>query len=205
MSLVQPNIIGKAKELFMTYGFKSVTVDDIAKASGISKKTLYENFTDKDDIVNKTLETIDCEMTNDEIAIVKQSANAIEEVIRLMGLFEQKFKSMNPNCIPDLQKYYPACFLQWEENRVEMEGRIKRNLKRGIKEGYYRKNINIDILAFVRVEEVMFVMMNQGAAKRFSFYELHFQMMESFLYGISTLKGHELIEQQLQQIKKAKK
>jgi TetR/AcrR family transcriptional regulator, cholesterol catabolism regulator len=194
MNSVRSNVIAKAQELFMTYGFKSVTVDDIAKASGISKKTLYEHFTDKDDIVNAVLASIDQTMNQDELAIAKKSANAIEEVIGLMWLFEAKFRAMSPNCIPDLQKYYPSCFLQWQDNRVEMEERIKRNLKRGIKENLYRKNINVEIMSFVRVEEIMFVMTNNAAMKRFSFVDLQIQMLESFLYGISSLKGHELIK-----------
>jgi TetR/AcrR family transcriptional regulator, cholesterol catabolism regulator len=201
---IQQNIVIQAKELFMRYGFKAVTVDEIARECGISKKTLYEHFTDKDTLVNEVLALIDSSIECGETELNKSSTNAIEEVVGMMHMFETLFQRMNPNCIPDLQKYYPGCFIQWRNQHAEHESRIKRNLKRGIKEGYYRKNIDVDILAFMRVQEIMNALLNP-AYSRIPFYQLQQTMMETFLYGISTLKGHELIEQQIAKIKKAKR
>jgi TetR/AcrR family transcriptional regulator, cholesterol catabolism regulator len=199
----QLQIIIKAYEQFMRFGFKSVTVDEIARHAGISKKTLYENFEDKDTIVYSTLNWMEKNMHQEEEEIFASSQNAIEELIRIMQMLESRFKHMNPNCILDLQKYYPNSFKEWQCHQSIHENQIKKNLKRGVKEGYYRKTLDLNIIAFVRVESIMMSLKNP-AANQFDFNKLQMQQMELFMYGISTLEGHELIEKYLTQLKKKK-
>ncbi len=203
MKELQHSIVTKALELFMRYGFKSVTVDDIAQVAGISKKTLYENFKDKDEIVYSALDVMDKDIHQKEEAIMKKSTNAVEEVIGIMAMLEGMFKNMNPNCMKDLQKYYPSAFKEWECHTDLHEQLIRKNLKRGIKEGYYRKNIEIDILSFLRVEGIMIGIKNPKATE-YDFTKLQLAQTEIFLYGISTLEGHALIEKHLTQLRKKK-
>jgi TetR/AcrR family transcriptional regulator, cholesterol catabolism regulator len=192
--LVQQNIVKTAYALFMRFGFKAVTVDEIAKQAGISKKTLYENFADKEKIVFAALDVIDAKMEESDAIICQQSENAIQEAIGHMAMMESMLNSMNANCIPDLQKYYPTS--QCES--------IKRNIKRGIKEGYYRKNLDVDFCAWYRMETIFQLLQHAEMPKKFSFVSTQVEVMQHFLFGISTLKGHELIEQHIKQFKKKK-
>ncbi len=204
MSDQQCKIILKAKELFMRYGFKSVSVDDISKQAGISKKTLYENFEDKDEIVLKCVDAVDDEMEAKEKVITKQSTNAIEEAIGHMINMETFIGSMNPSCMMDLQKYYPQALDQFHSNKERIIVVIKANIKRGIKEGYYRKSINVDYCAWFRFESIFYLMQSAYFTKHFNITEAHVETMQHFLYGISTIEGHQLIEQYITKHKKKK-
>jgi TetR/AcrR family transcriptional regulator, cholesterol catabolism regulator len=198
------NIIQVAHASFMRFGFKAVTVDDIAKQAGISKKTLYENFADKDEIVIAALTNIDKDMCAQEQVIFAASNNAIEEAIGHMVMMEKMLKSMNANCIPDLQKYYPAAFMGFKEHQKNQLESITKNLKRGIKEGFYRKSIDIHFCAWYRMTTIFSMLQNQELTKHFDPIDAQIEMMQHFLYGISTLKGHQLIEEHINKFKKRK-
>jgi predicted ATPase len=204
VNLIQQNIANKAHELFMRYGFKAVTVDEIAKNAGISKKTLYENFSDKDEIVIQSVCLVESEMQEQEQFLAQNSSNAIEEAIGHMVMMEKMLKSMNVNCLNDLQKYYPAGFQHFETHKTKQMDSIINNLKRGIKEGYYRKGLDVNFCAWYRFENIMFMFQNIELNKRFNIVEAQIEMMQHFLFGISTLKGHELIQESIQKLKKKK-
>jgi TetR/AcrR family transcriptional regulator, cholesterol catabolism regulator len=200
----QCNITKIAHELFIRFGFKAVTVDEIAKQAGISKKTLYENFEDKDKIVVAALTSIDEDMCRQESEIFNNSTNAIDEAIGHMVMLEKTLKTMNANCIPDLQKYYPIAFMGFKEHQQQQLESIAKNLKRGIKEGFYRKNIDIQFCAWYRMTTIFAMLQNAELAKRFDPIASQIEMMQHFLYGISTLKGHQLIEEHITKFKKRK-
>jgi hypothetical protein len=204
VNLTQQQILQIAHDLFMRFGFKAVTVDDIAKQAGISKKTLYENYTDKDNIVYAVLNFIDNCMNEEQCGISKNSENAIEEAIEHMVMLETILNSMNANCLPDLQKYYPKAFLEFKKNKDAQMKSVEQNIKRGMKEGYYRKNLNVAFCAWYRIDNIMYMLQNGELAKRFDPIASQIELMQHFLYGISTLKGHELIEQYITKFKKKK-
>ncbi len=205
MNQTQQHIISKAHQLFIRFGFKAVTVDDIAKRSGISKKTLYENYTDKEQILFVVLDGIDCNFCEQEEQFQKIAKNAIEEAFYFLTMLETTLKSMNANCIPDLQKYYPKAFTHFKTHQQRHITAIQQNIKRGIKEGLYRKGINIEFTAWYRVEMINFMLQKVDAGQKLNPINVQIELMEHFLYGISTLKGHEFIEQQIQILKKKKK
>jgi TetR/AcrR family transcriptional regulator, cholesterol catabolism regulator len=200
----QQHITQIAHDLFMRYGFKAVTVDEIAKHAGISKKTLYENFSDKDKIVYAVLDVIDAHMVEADCHICNNSDNAIQEAIGHMSMMENMLKTMNANCIPDLQKYYPASFKEFQSHKEAQRLSIIRNIKRGIKEGYYRKNLDVEFCAWHRIETIFQLLQSAEMAKNFNLIDAQIEVMQHFLFGISTLKGHELIEQHIKQFKKKK-
>jgi AcrR family transcriptional regulator len=197
-------IIHNALQAFMRHGFKAVTVDDIALANSISKKTLYEHFTDKDEIVRAAVALLNKQIEQDQDAIIARSHNAIEEVALIMQLLENKFQSMNVNCFLDLQKYYPSALTDFSANKQEHISILLNNIKRGIKEGFYRKNLNVELVASLRMETMFYFLSNNTAMQKFSFIEMQLQQVQLFLYGICTVKGHELIDNYMAQLKKKK-
>ncbi len=135
-------------ELFMQYGIKSVSMDDIASKLGISKKTIYNYIENKNDLVNKIISRYTREDEEIFQSMAQTSENAIDEMINISRHVLKFLRSMKPSLIYDLKKYYRE---SW--NLIEMEHfsfikeTIKENIERGIKEGLYRKNINAEIIA----------------------------------------------------------
>jgi TetR/AcrR family transcriptional regulator, cholesterol catabolism regulator len=181
-----------------------VTVDDIAKEAGISKKTLYEQFDDKDAVVIACLDLNEQLMDDEQCAFSAQSDNAIHEIIMVIGQVEQMLGSMNANCIPDLQKYYPSAFTHFKTHMERNKQVMINNLKRGIKEGLYRKDFDIEFAVWMRLEQVVTMMQHPAIGKRFSPTLAQVESIKFYLYSISTIKGHELIEKYITQLKKKK-
>lgn len=199
----EQRILVGATELFFRYGIKSITMDDIAKHLGMSKKTIYQFYPDKDAIVNQitinALERNKCEFCD----IEKQHKNAIEKIFEMMRHMESMFSTMNVNLFYDMQKYHPKSwklFLSFREDFMLKS--VEENLEQGIKEGLYRTDINIPVLARLRVAEMDWafdpenyispVMQVQGFSK------VHVALLDHFLHGIATLKGHKLINKHKQ-------
>ena len=135
----------KAKELFMQFGLKSVSMDDIANGLGISKKTIYLFYADKDALVDDVIASLInhnqecCEIDK------KTSDNAIHEIFLAMDFIMEIFRSMNPSLIFDMQKYYPAAFQKFSKHKNDyLYGVIKSNLERGISEELYRADLKVD-------------------------------------------------------------
>lgn len=194
----QERILLGATELFFRYGIKSITMDDIAKHLGMSKKTIYQFFPDKDSIVKTltetTLEKNKCEFCN----ISDQDKNAVEKIFEMMKHMESMFSKMNVNLFYDMQKYHPkswALFMSFREDFMLKS--VEDNLQQGINEGFYRSDINIPVLARLRVAQMDWafdpenfmspIMQAQG------FSNVQVALLDHFLHGISTLKGHKLI------------
>jgi AcrR family transcriptional regulator len=188
-------IMQAAHELFYQFGIRSITMDDIAKHLSISKKTIYRFFDEKDQIVNACcsgdLSDHGCRM--EEIA--KNSKDAIHEMMGFMNHLSGMFSAMNPNLFYDLQKFHPdawKAFRNFKEQKMMMM--VEDNLKRGIKEGLYRADINIKVLARLRIEQVE-LGLNPVVfpPAKFNFREVQLALLDHFIHGITTLKGHKLI------------
>lgn len=145
-------IIQQVKGLYQRYGIKSVTMDDVAGHLGISKKTLYENFRDKQDLVEHVL-IVEHERTCDfKSAILSRSLNAIEEMFELYKLFNNILKEYNPSMVYDIRKYYPALFARVREiRRQSLLESVMANLEKGKQEGLYRRELNVEIIAKLHI------------------------------------------------------
>ena len=148
-------IIAQVSPLLMRYGVKSLTMDDIAKHLGISKKTLYQVVSDKADLVEKAIMLyMEFEMAS-MTAIHQKSKNAIEELIEISGHMNQHLTQMHPSILFDLEKYYPASFKRFENYKVEcVLTHVQRNLQDGIDQDLYRDNLNIPIVARLYVARI---------------------------------------------------
>ncbi len=140
-------ILEKVQELFMRYGIKSVTMDDVSRALGISKKTLYQYVDNKSDLIQKMMRRHIEQEKQDICAIREQAKNAVEEMILVARHVLSMLKEMNPSVIYDLQKYYRESWDTLQElHRIYIFEFIAENIKNGIKEGLYRDDINADVL-----------------------------------------------------------
>lgn len=133
--------------MFTHYGIKSVTMDDISRHLGISKKTLYQKFNDKRDIVENFMRSHMEEMCDFFRSVIPLKGDAIEEILELMKMIREWLSSRNPVYEYDLKKYYSDLFKEHEKTKVEgIRGFYTRNYKRGRNEGLYRDDFDIDLM-----------------------------------------------------------
>ncbi len=187
----------ETKDLFMKYGIRSVTMDDIAQHLSVSKKTLYQLFKDKEEIITLVLRE-HFQMHMKEIDKIRtESSNAIEELYKISLFVRSKIRGINPGIIYDLQKYYRRVWNMYLElNRDIFYDSILKSIKWGIEDGYFRDNINPEILAILRIEEINMSFDNQiYPEEQFPLAEVHEQLYEHFIHGILTGKGLELLNQ----------
>ncbi|MBA7522967.1 hypothetical protein ES705_15088 [subsurface metagenome] len=141
--------------LFSRFGIKSLTMDDIARELGISKKTLYRQVEDKRDLVKKVLEIDLCKRDEHFVVIKNMGLNAIEEVFEVNKLVNRMIKETNPVREFDLQKYYPEIYdVVIQRRRERMYRAMKENLKKGKKEGLYRKDMNEEIISTLYITRI---------------------------------------------------
>ena len=191
---VKDKILETALHLFFRYGIKAITMDDIAKEMGISKKTIYKFFTEKDDIVNALMEE---NIKKNEAAIKEfhQKANdPIHELILISQMMEKKYTEINPVFFHDLIKQYTKAAAQFEKFRKDcVQQHFKQNIIEGIKQGLYREDLDVNFCAQYRVIQLDALINRNMEFENINFVKVNTFITEIFLHGISTLKGHKLI------------
>lgn len=189
-------ILVKSHELFNRYGIRSVSMDDIAAQLGMSKKTLYQYYTDKDDLVNAVFDIVLTTNKSQCTDCIKKGENAIHEVFLSFDMVEEMLKNMNPSLMFDMQKYHPSAFKKFDDFRNGFLYKvIKANLERGIREELYREDIDTDILSRYRLHSVL-LSFNQEVfpSNKSNLAYIEQQLLECFLYGLATPKGQKLIQ-----------
>jgi len=193
---IKERILTGALELFMRYGVRSVTMDDIARHLSISKKTIYQYYADKDEVVTM-VSIMHLEQNRIRFDSFKAVAkDAIDELVRISICMRQDFQKMNPSLLYDLQKYHARAWKTWIEHKYNyVKHSIVTNLKQGIAEGYYRPEINPDVLAVARLELIQLTFNDQVFnPDKFNLLEVHTQIFEQFIYGVLSEKGRKVYE-----------
>jgi TetR/AcrR family transcriptional regulator, cholesterol catabolism regulator len=193
---IKERIIAKAREQFFRYGVKSVTMDDIAGELGISKKTIYQHFEDKDAIVHQLMLT---EMEQDKCdwdILNESSKNVIEKTVKSMDIFKQAFTEINPSTFFDIKKYHPKTWALFQEHKQNfILGAIRQDLLEGIEQGFFRPDIKVDILAKMRMEQIELGFDPQMfPPNKFSIIEIELTMLDHFIRGVLTEKGLEVYQ-----------
>jgi len=188
-------IIQGGEDLFLSAGIKSVTMDDIAKHLGMSKKTIYQFFKDKNELVIALVKKKLKDDENQICSIISQSGNVIEEMINMMKCSEDMFSRINPIVIHDMQKYHPEAWREFQNFKADVLIRtLEELLTKGMQQGYIRPEINAKILARMRVTQVeMGFDTRMFPVAEFSPWKVQYQFLEHFNYRICTLKGHKLL------------
>jgi AcrR family transcriptional regulator len=189
-------IIEGAAELFMRYGVRSISMDDIARHLTVSKKTLYQHFEDKEELVSMASEWhIEASKKQyDELTI--NATNAIDELAQISVCLRKDMTGMNPSLLFDLQKYHPKAWALWLNHKNNfIRASVVRNIKQGIEEGYYRKDLNADVIAAMRIELIPIGFDERiFPHDKFSLPEVQCQIFDHFVFGICTEKGRKLYQ-----------
>ncbi len=194
---IKDRILNHAQRLFMRNGIKSVSMDDIAADMGMSKKTLYKWFENKDQIVLGTM-TRHLNTAEGQCSMVAgNAANAVEEMLNVSQWADEQFSGIHPSIFHDLKKYHPAA---WDlfgahKNTFILEQIIK-NLRRGMAEGLFRPDLDVEVLARLSLAqiELAFDPVLYPPAQ-FAPVRVNRVFDEHFLLGVATLKGHKLINE----------
>jgi TetR/AcrR family transcriptional regulator, cholesterol catabolism regulator len=192
---IQERILTKSHELFMRYGIRSISMDEIAGHLGMSKKTIYQYYVDKDALVEGV---INMEIVSKEEKCLfnkEHCNNAIHEIFMAVDMVQELLKGMIPAVLYDLEKYHPRGFKKFDDHRNNFFYKVMRdNLQRGITEELYKPDINIDILARFRVASVFLIFSIDGfITSKASAHDVLIEITDNFLYGIATSKGQKLI------------
>lgn len=198
-------ILGKASELFNRFGYRRVTMDDIALKSGMSKKTIYQSFANKDEIVDAVVEEhINRSRTTCEHNYEK-AENAVHELFLNIAMIQDLLSEMNPIILEDMEKFFPAVFTKfYHYKHTYILEKVQKNLLEGIKEGLFREEMNVDVISKFRVE-TMFTPFNHDIFPfgKYNLADVEIETLELYLYGISTAEGQKLIKKyKQQQVKK---
>jgi AcrR family transcriptional regulator len=194
---MKDKILALVAGMYLKYGVRSVSMDDIAHELAISKKTIYQHFEDKDDLVKQVTLLVLKDRQNEFDKIGEEAANAIEELSKVSICIRKEFTELNPSLMYDIQKYHPQAwelFLKHEKEVIEKS--IVRNLEQGVAQGYFRTEIDVRVLARLRVQQIH-MSFDDGLfpKKEFDFTEVQMQMFDHFVYGLLTNEGLALYKQ----------
>jgi AcrR family transcriptional regulator len=192
----QERILDTAFGLFRQYGTRSITMDDIATRMGISKKTLYAHFVDKDDMVVHAISRFLEVIQEEERGLRAGAANAVEELFEVMNMMDNRLRNMNPVIMLDLQKFHSRAFMVFQEYRNNyLRNTIRENLERGIAEGLYREDLEVSILTQFRIASAMLCFQPEVfPIAGFEMVKVQRVLLEHFLYGVASAEGLKLIE-----------
>ena len=193
---MQDRILNKARELMFQTGVKHVTMDDLATQLGISKKTIYQYYKDKDALVSSVVEF---ELANHALICnqsMKLADNAVHEIFLLMTVIQEMFNRMNPLALFEIEKYYPLAFEKIKNHKDDfIFSMISANLEKGIAEGLYRKDVDVTILSKYRLETSLIPFnIHVFHPSKFDMLKVNLQIIEHFVYGVATLDGHKLMD-----------
>ncbi len=195
----QERILETALRLFRTYGIKSVTMFDIARECGISKKTVYEHFEDKEALVKEGISSLLNGLQQQLEQCRDGAPNAIAEMMQTTHQMEVLARTMNPLMMHEVRKYHPEISQAVEDFKRERVFKgIRGNLERGVKEGLYQPNLKMDILARLRQLQLESAFdPEQYPAAQFDLHEVMQQVAANYILGIATAAGREVMEQEL--------
>lgn len=190
-------IIEKSVEKFMHFGIRTISLDDIANDLAISKKTIYKYFDNKADLVKAVTEHIINNVEYSCGTCFASSSNAVSELLNLIEFINGFFTNINPSVMYDLEKYYPESYAIFRKSQDEVVlNQIKDNLKKGIQEELYRADLDIDIVAKLRIGQIQLPFNTDlFNPEEFEIRKVQLVSLELYMMGIVTEKGNKIIEQ----------
>ena len=190
----QEKIVKAGNELFIQYGFKTVTLDDISRRAGISKKTLYQFYESKEQIIDTCMRTFHSEVHQSISATLSSSKNAVQAMVEITRFIDSVYRQINPLAMLELQRFFPQTFMAFYNEMMQADAeQVEALLRQGIAEGNFREDINIPLVALYRLEScLLFFQPGTQLTKRFPVHILNQEITELFLYSIMTAKGERL-------------
>ena len=191
---IKEGIVVRSEQLFMRVGVKSVTMDDISRELGISKKTLYQHFENKDSLIEAVVGT-HCEREQSCTDEITRSAKDALDEIKNIGVFlASTIEDVSPSTLFDLQKYYRK---SWETLMKKQDehiiNSIVKNIEKGIVAGHYRMDVNPEVIARIYAKATyMIVEEIANPNSRFSRKEMVWELHNYHIHAIATPKGLKL-------------
>jgi AcrR family transcriptional regulator len=191
---LKAKLLTGAASLFSKFGVRSITMDEIARQLGISKKTIYIHVKDKDEMVELVVRGYLKRQELEFEKIFKSDKNVVEKIIDLSISLRENLRDINPSLLHDIRKYHPRAWDMWlkfEEKSIRSTWIM--NLKEGISQGYFRENLNIDVLVTLRLELIQMAF-NESIFPRdkYRLHKVQIELFDHFLHGILTEKGEKL-------------
>ncbi len=191
-------ILEIATEQFARYGVRAITMEDIARLAGISKKTIYQEFEDKRDLVKEVFSNILEEDRKKLAFILETKDGVIEHLVQTSQMMRERLSSINPMVILEVQKYFPEAWKMFESFKGDtIQTDLVNVLERGKDLGYFRSEIDSQILARVRMNQVTSAFDPANFTNpEFNFVEEQMVLLDHFLHGIFTEKGRQAYQSQ---------
>lgn len=190
----QKLILEGAVKLFKQYGLRSVSMDDVSRSLGMSKKTLYQFVDNKDDLVTRAIDYVI--ERNSQIDTSDESLNAIDVLLDISRCISAETLEINPVVRYDLFKYFPAIYnAALNKRREHIYRDILANYKNGVKQGLYREDIDIDVVAKLYIKNLMEI--HQADFINAPFSKILKVMFDSHIRSIINDKGLEYYEQKI--------
>ena len=198
---MEERILEHATKKFMQFGVRTVTMDDIARELGISKKTIYQAFETKADLVYAISELHFEEEKRAFDEIEASSKNAVDGLVKVARWSFEMFRHMSPNLVIEMQKYYPKAWGVFLDFRIDyILQKIRENLIRGIQEGFYRKDLQVEIVARLRLSQIdSSIREEYFPVREFPPVDVQMEMFELFVRGIVSDAGQQLLDTYLNQ------
>lgn len=198
------NILDRCLELFYQYGIRSLSMDDISQRLGISKKTLYQYFANKEDLVRHVVEHLSARHREKYGSLASEPGNAIDKLLKASMMACEEMRYYNPVMTFDLHKYHPDII----EGHVKREKeffreKILENLTQGIEEGLYRPELNKELVATLYVSNLAELhRLDEVLAQKITFHDIFQVLFDNYIRGISTPAGIAYYENELSKIMK---
>lgn len=189
---LKERIIATATEAFTTKGIKSITMDDIAAALGISKRTLYEVFVDKESLLKDCILTVQAERDRYLQEVYEQSHNVLEVILAVFQKSIEMFHQTNKRFFEDIKKY-PKVYNMMKERSESDSEKTMSFFMLGVEQGIFRSDVNFAIVNLL-VREQFDVLLNTDVCNEYSFIEVYESIMFTYIRGISTEKGAKVLE-----------
>lgn len=199
----ESKVVENATGIFMKYGIKSVNMDDMSRYLGMSKKTLYLFVKDKEDLVRKAVAHF-CTKEDSEIRnICHQGLNAIDESLEIMRWVLNVLKNVHPSVNFDLEKYHPEVARAMKDNRHRaIYDCIRLNMKRGQREGLYRKDFNAEVIAKMYIARIDIIFdQDLFPIENHNLSDLYREMFKYHIRGIASTDGLEYLKEKMKQLK----
>lgn len=185
---MKEQIISKSKDIFLKLGFKSVTMDDIASEMGISKKTIYKYFSNKDILIESSIELAHGEVQEIIAKIEAQNLNAIEDNFEMKRMFREMFKGADTSPLYQLKKHYPDIYEKVNIVQIDiLSDCFRKNIIKGIKEGLYRTEVDID--EYVKFYQILIFDINENTLLEKDSHILEQKALEYHIRALATLAG----------------
>ena len=197
---LRERIIMTSTEAFTSKGIKCITMDDIAAALGISKRTLYEVFADKETLLKESILKIQQDRDKYLQEVYEHSSNVLEVILAVFQKSIEIFHKTNKRFFEDIKKY-PKVYAMMQDRQDSDSEKTMFFFKSGVEQGIFRSDVNFAIVNLL-VREQFDVLLNTDICSEYPFIEVYESIMFTYIRGISTEKGAKVLEDFIQEYRK---